>query len=85
MTLKEKILALPHVEGISDERGMGDGIWVYYREGFKSTIDRMGALHQEHEDTWSKVYYMARRAMQCSCTECETIKADKAANQTERR
>lgn len=78
MTLKDRILALPHVETISDERGSEDGIWVYYREGFKSTMDPKGALHQEHEDTWAEVYALAKRPLPCACEDCEAIKREKA-------
>lgn len=67
MTIQEKILALPYVSAVSDERTFGDGIWVYYRNGYKSAMDLKGALHQDHEDTWAELYRAAKDAIPCFC------------------
>lgn len=40
------------IESISDERGNGDGIWVYLKDGFIWDND----THQVHEETWQEVF-----------------------------
>lgn len=67
MTLKDRIIVMPHVSSVSDERGCGDGVWVYYKDGFKSSSDPVGACHMDHEDTWTALYSAAKDVMPCEC------------------
>jgi hypothetical protein len=36
----------PFVTGISDERGLGDGIWVYLINGYHSNLE-CGIIHEQ--------------------------------------
>jgi hypothetical protein len=38
------------VASVSDERGTGDGVWVYLKPGFKSSSTDTGSIH---ESCWS--------------------------------
>lgn len=40
------------IKSISDERGSGDGIWVYLKDGYVWD----GETQTVHEDTWKEVY-----------------------------
>ena len=76
MTIRDRIIAMPHISGVSDERGAGDGLWVYYRDGSKSNSDRLGALHQDHEETWSDLYRAAKATIPCYCEDgCAAARA----------
>jgi hypothetical protein len=70
-TLRDRILAHPAVESISDEREPGDrtsncegdGIWVYLKDGWANfeNGDGYDALHCVHEWTWTKAYSVLTR------------------------
>lgn len=65
----EKIKKHPAVVSISDERGSGDGFWVYLKSGW--TYDNPGE-HSLHEDTPSQCLPMLSRLMKCDCSdECQ--------------
>lgn len=55
----------------SDERGSDNGIWLYYRAGWKSASDPMGCQHQDHEDTVQELAVCARDAVRCDCDDCK--------------
>lgn len=77
MTVIERIKAHPAVEGISDERGMGDGFWVYLKDGW--VYDNPGE-HALHEDSPSECLKMLRGLMACDCSEpCINASKDRAA------
>ncbi len=61
------------IEDYSDERGSGNGIWIYYKRGYKSHSDPMGCLHQDHEDTVAKLASCARHALRCNCNYCRGL------------
>lgn len=44
-TLKQ-IAEDPRVEGISDERGMGDGLWVYLKNPYVNTFLETTFIHE---------------------------------------
>ena len=56
----------------SDERSSGNGIWLYYKRGWKSLSDPMGCLHQDHEDTVKELVSCARAMLKCDCNDCKT-------------
>lgn len=59
----------------SDERhgNNNNGIWIYYKLGWKSYLDPMGCLHQDHEDTVKGLATCARYAIRCDCAECKPM------------
>ena len=57
MKISQRILNLPHVESISDERKYGEGIFVYFKKGFVNPQMECGTVH---EDTWYEVYSKAQ-------------------------
>lgn len=54
----------------SDERSNDNGIWLYYKLGWKSWSDPLGCQHQDHEDTVKELVYCVRNAIKCDCSEC---------------
>ena len=36
----------PRVQSVSDERGIGDGIWVYLKEGFTNERLECSTIHE---------------------------------------
>ena len=68
--IREHIERMAHVESVSDERGSDDGVWAYYRPGWKSASDPLGAVHADHEDNWSELRQVAKEAVVCKCEEC---------------
>jgi hypothetical protein len=43
----DTIKAHPLVESISDERGLGDGYWVYLKTGHIAASSECGTIHEE--------------------------------------
>lgn len=68
MKLKKLIQNHPRVEDISDERGSGDGCWVYLKRGWGERGNPQ--CHTIHEDTWSDVLRAVRDAEPCECDNC---------------
>jgi len=52
-----KIKADPRVHEVSDERFLGDGVWVYLKPGYASTSTDCGTIH---ESSWTKAYAVLR-------------------------
>ena len=67
MKMRERILNDPKVLEISDERGNGDGIWVYFHYGWRVCED---FVHQVHEDTWPECLRKVKSAVPCDCPDC---------------
>ena len=61
------------IEGYSDERCSQNGIWMYYRPGWKSGNDPLGEQHQDVGDTVAQMVSYARNAVVCNCQECEAL------------
>lgn len=73
MTTIEKIKNHPAVVDISDERGLGDGFWVYLRSGW--TYDNPGE-HSLHEETPTQCLKLLKSLMPCGCSdECRRAQA----------
>lgn len=70
----EKVLADPRIEEVSDERGSGDGIWVYTKPGFHDGYDPRGPTHAVHEDTWRDVLRQMRSIEPCACADCRLVR-----------
>ena len=49
----------PLVESVSDERGFGDGVWVYLKNGFLNEATDTGSIH---EDTVAEILPLLRSA-----------------------
>lgn len=49
----------PRVQSISDERNMGDGVWVYLKPGFLNGSTDTGTIH---ESSFSKCLRVLRTA-----------------------
>jgi len=71
VTLKQRILLMDHVEDVFDERDHGEGLWVYYRPGFQSSLG--GPLHLDHEETWPALYRATKAAVLCACDRCDDL------------
>ncbi len=57
---RQKIREDNRVAGISDERGRGDGIWVYLTSGYVWA----GQYSSIHEQTWRACYRELRKSVQ---------------------
>ena len=69
--ITQKILKNPKVHSISDERGAGDGFWIYLKLGW---IDNVGTgAHMVHEDTPEEAYKYLQWVSKCDCDECKPI------------
>lgn len=66
------------IEAISDERATGDGIWLYLKPGWV-----WDEVHFVHEDTVRACRQALRVVQPCNCEECETLKAQAAAQGTD--
>lgn len=58
MRIVDKITADARVESVSDERGLGDGVWVYLKKGF---ISRSTGISLIHEWTWTRAFEVLRK------------------------
>jgi len=54
------------VEEISDERNMGDGVWLYFKPGYIWQRE----VHQIHEDTLAKCKAQFKYVTVCTCEQC---------------
>lgn len=70
-TLLERIKAHPHVEEVSDERNLDQGIWAYLKPGYHDGYDALAPTHQVHEDTPSAVLRQLRFVKVCDCDDCK--------------
>lgn len=48
-----------------------DGWWAWYRGGWKSAIDPVGACHLDHESTKREIMERVRDAIPCDCPDCQ--------------
>lgn len=48
-----------------------DGYWAYYKPGYKSATDPIGAQHWDHEDTRREIMSLVKSAIKCDCDECK--------------
>ena len=55
------------IESVSDERGMGDGCWVYLADGLMDNSNHQ--CHIIHEDTFRECITYIRDAVPCNCPE----------------
>lgn len=62
----ERILAHPKVASISDERGMGDGFWVYLKKGWQNDPE----THCIHENSPTRCFWYLPSVSECSCDDC---------------
>lgn len=46
MKTLDRIKADPRVREVSDERGMGDGIWIYLKDGFVNSSTECSMVHE---------------------------------------
>ena len=67
MSVIDRIKNDQRVREVSDERGLGDGFWVYLKDGFCG--DDMGC-HIIHEDSPSACLKAMRYIQPCTCREC---------------
>lgn len=56
-----RILAHPAVDSVSDERFLGDGCWVFLKEGYRSVGMDCGTIH---EDSWTKCERVLREGVE---------------------
>lgn len=56
----------PRVTDISDERGSGDGVWVYLIAGWQSSCD----THQVAQDTLKEACAEMALIRPCACDDC---------------
>ena len=68
MAIPKTILKDGRIQEISDERGGGDGIWVYLKPGF---INIESETHMIHEDSWKEVIAMRGFIKPCTCEDCQ--------------
>lgn len=70
----ERIKADPRVADISDERGYGEGFWVYTRgwccDAPRSGHDESACLHTIHEESPSACWVAMRDLAPCDCYHC---------------
>lgn len=59
------------IEEISDERDSDDGIFAYYKAGWKSSLD-IAPVHFEHENTIKEISELVKLAVPCNCKDCQT-------------
>ena len=78
----DKILADPRVDAISDERGSGEGFWVYTTsfcmDSMPSGHEESACLHTIHEDSPTECYKRLREVIPCDCFRC-TSQAERRA------
>ena len=53
----QEVIDHPLVQSVSDERAMGDGLWVYLIEGYWHPLMQCSTIH---EDTVGDVVYMLK-------------------------
>ncbi len=67
----ERIKADPRVADISDERGFGEGFWVYTKgwctEAHPAGHDEATCLHGIHEDSPTACWEAMRSLAPCDC------------------
>lgn len=47
-----------------------EGWWVYYKDGWKSSIDPHGSVHYDKESTKRDLLKLINRAVPCRCNDC---------------
>lgn len=57
----------PRVRDVSDERGMGDGVWIYLVAGYDNGSPE---THAVSEDTVGEALAAFRGIRKCSCEDC---------------
>lgn len=70
MTVVERIKADPRVVDVSDERGAGDGYWVYLDYGWY--YEEQGS-HIIHEDTPTQCLRLMKFVKWCGCEDCINV------------
>ena len=69
VSVKDCILALPHVEDV--DRDGADGLWfVYFKDGWCSNDDPCGSVHMASEETLTKLLRSAKDVRVCTCEGC---------------
>jgi hypothetical protein len=62
------------IDGISDERSMGDGYWVELAPGWLSDME----THQVHEDNPRECARVMKWLDPCQCDECKQLLAKRS-------
>jgi hypothetical protein len=57
------------ITAVSDERGSGDGYWVYLIAGWQNAMDL--GCHIVHEETASECAAVLSDVIPCDCADCE--------------
>lgn len=63
-----EVKADPRVADFSDERGNGDGIWIYLVAGYDNGSPE---THAVSEDTVAEALEAFRGIRKCACADCE--------------
>ena len=67
----QKIAEDPRVNHVEDDSSIGDGYWVYLRDGYADTLhDPFQPRHVIHEYSLREIRESMLDVLGCSCPEC---------------
>jgi hypothetical protein len=65
------IMAHPAVHSVSDERALGEGCWVFLKDGFESVAMDCGSIH---EPSWTACYRVMREGIRSVSDSDEVVR-----------